>query len=654
MKKNWIIVAIAAVLPVFSSCETKDGDSGDSLELTADPKWITTDFLAGDCQVQISTNGEWEAFAYNPWCTVEPAKGSGDGTITVSLEGSGSEAARNTTVEVVAKLGGQSKRLLIDVLQSASEPLLSVNTSEKSVGFESQIIEMVVTTNLPKWSIHLPAWCEAVDPLTYTNEDGLVKDYVVKFKIKENTSKTTREGIVRIFGLKTPTDVNLKQAPVEYFYLEEGAGTKSFDFTGSWTASSSEDWLSAPASGSGAVTLAYTANTSKYPRKSILTITKGGDEKRIVVAQEPHLTPNREQSWTDAQGNAHASIPADKKFWNTGEVLEYKKATKGKGVNIVLFNDAFNKMELAVGGVYETSAAEMADLFLSMPVVRDYKEYFNIYILMKVWGKSGLYNQYAGNTYRAPYDGRENTFLSQITAMPQLKNVPATQVTGTYVANGMAGGYMITFSNGLPYAVFSFGAEGNCPYWLIHEFMGHAFTSLGDMYLADRDLSKWDGIFLKSDQPINSKSEDKMGNDWAPNCRLAEWNQEAWDKFIALPGNEKYADNMDSEYRRPLPEGYKEKHPNYTGGDYMWRVDYDADFMNTHVMSSSGWSRFLVYRRIMNWAGEEYSLIDFFANDQQYANCKDWYGLLGLHAWTPSYIYDPHQDGGSPYAPWDE
>lgn len=653
MKGNWIIVAIAAVFSVFSSCETKEGDSFD---LRVDPKWITADFLAGDYQVQIATEGEWEAYAYNSWCTVEPARGSGNATVTVSLEGSGSETARNTTVEIVSKLGGQSKRVLIDVLQSASEPLLSVDCSEKSLGFESQTVEVVVTTNLPKWNVYLPSWCEAEAgfPLTYTNQDGLVKDYVIRFKTAENTSKTEREGIMRIFGMEAPTDVKLTQAAVEYFYLEEGAGTKSFDFAGSWSASSSEGWLSVPASGSGAVALTYAANTSKYPRKSLLTVTSGDDVKRIVVAQEPHLTPNRAQSWTDAQGNAHASIPADKKFWNTDEVLEYRKATKGKGVNIVLFNDAFNKMEMAVGGAYETGAAEMAELFLSMPVVRDYKEYFNVYILMTVWDRSGLYNQYPGNTYKAPYDGRQGTFLPKITAMPQLAGVPATQVTGMYFANGMAGGYMITFGNGMPYAVFSFGSESNCPYWTIHEFMGHAFSSLGDMYQASSDLSTWNDVFSKSVQPIGSQSEDEMGNDWAPNCRLAEWNQEAWDRFIALPGNDRYADNMESEYRRPLPEGYRAKHPDYTGGDYIWRVDYAADFMNAHVMSSSGWSRFLVYRRIMKWAGEDYSLIDFFANDQKYANCRDWYELLGLHGWAPSYAYDPHQAGGSPYAPWDE
>lgn len=649
-----MIIVIAAAVTVFSSCEEEDG--GGTFELTSDPKWITADFKAGDYEVNITTNGEWEAFAYNSWCTVKPTNGSGSGTITVSLEGSPSDTPRNTTVEVVAKLDGKSERILIDVLQSASIPQLTVNSSEKNIGFESQTVELVVSTNLPKWNLLLPPWCEAEpgSPLSYKDQDGLLRDYVIKFKAKENSSKNVREGVVRIFGLEKPVDVKIKQGPTEYFYLERTGGTKEFEFTGSWTAVSSEQWLTVPGSGNGAVTLTCSENTDKFPRKSILTITSSDNVKRVVaVVQKPHLSPNLNQSWTDAQGNTHASIPADKEFWNTGEVLEYNKATKGKGVNIVYFNDAFNKMEMAVGGVYETSATEMAELFLSMPVVRDYKEYFNIYILMTVWDRSGLYNQYPDGAFHAPYDGRESTFLDQIRAMPQLKNISPNETTGVYFANGMAGGYMITFSNGMPWTSFSFNTKDNCPYWTIHEFMGHAFSSLGDVYLANSDISTWD-IFLKSVLPVNSPNEDKLGNDWAPNCRLAEWDQEAWNKFIAIPGNEKYADNLDSEYRRPLPEGYREKHPDYAGSDYIWRVDYAADFMNAHVMSSSGWSRFLVYRRIMMWAGEDYSLLDFFANDQQYANCTDWYELLGLHGWQPSYDYDPHQESGSPFAPWDE
>jgi hypothetical protein len=147
--------------------------------------------------------------------------------------------------------------------------------------------------------------------------------------------------------------------------------------------------------------------------------------------------------------------------------------------------------------------------------------------------------------------------------------------------------------------------------------------------------------------------DDPIENQWASNCYVAEWNQEAWDAFIALPGNSQYAGNL-NQYRMEIPSNYKEIHPTYEGGDYIWHIDYNGDFMNAHVLGSTGWDRYLVYRRLMRLGNLPYSLVDFFKNDQQYANVTDWYGLLGLHGWAHSYQYDPHQSGGSPFSPWDE
>ncbi|KAA6308005.1 hypothetical protein EZS27_040323, partial [termite gut metagenome] len=83
----------------------------------------------------------------------------------------------------------------------------------------------------------------------------------------------------------------------------------------------------------------------------------------------PVFVIDRNLSWTEADGTPHTTIPTDKNQWNNGEALEYKKATKGAGVNLVIIGDAFNQMELAVGSVYETSSKELADMFLRMPVV---------------------------------------------------------------------------------------------------------------------------------------------------------------------------------------------------------------------------------------------------------------------------------------------
>jgi len=138
----------------------------------------------------------------------------------------------------------------------------------------------------------------------------------------------------------------VETADASYIILPVAGGQQSekIAVAGTWTASSDQAWCVIPASGSGkSVEISATANTDKLPRKAFVTIKSEGGEKTIAVAQEPKLTPNLSQSWSDADGTRRASIPANKKFWNTGEVLEYNRATVGKGVNIVIFNDAFNR-----------------------------------------------------------------------------------------------------------------------------------------------------------------------------------------------------------------------------------------------------------------------------------------------------------------------
>lgn len=656
ISKLFSIVALIATIVVFHSC--KEEETEKSLELLLNREVVTAGFSTGTYEVEITTNGEWEALPYHSWCTVSPESGTGNATITLSLKENDTKAKRNTSVEVNAKLSGnQKKQLIIDVQQLESEPVFEVNLTEKSVDFEEQFIELTVTSNMPKWGIALPQWCKEVSgyPLNYTNQSSSVKETTVRLKVLGNGSKTSRQGIIGISAVgASMLRVTIMQDPTDFVYVAATGGPASKTFSGSWTAVSGPDWITVPASGSGDIAFNVTANTDKYPRKGIITVANGDNVKKVAVAQEPKLTINLSQAWTDVNGTRRTSIPADKKFWNTGEVLEYNRATIGDGVTVILFNDAFNKMELAVGGVYETSAKESAELFLSLPVLRDYREYFNIYILMRVWDKSGLYNQYPNGGYVSPMY-RQGDFLPHIRSIKQIQGVPENKITSYYYANGMAGGFMSTIGD-ITMAAYSFGAEPEYPYWTMHEFMGHAFALLGDMYLAPGDLSDW-SIYPKTQeyQPITPIINDPIGDDWAPNCFLAEWNQEAWDAFIALPGNDQYAGNMESEYRRELPANYREKHPEYTGSNYIWRIDYGADFMNSHVMSSSGWSRYLIYRRIMRLAGQPYSQVDFFKKDQQYANIQDWWTFLGLRPdWKHSMDYDPHQTSGSPFAPWND
>jgi hypothetical protein len=670
------IAMIIAAMTGFSSCE--DDNKGGAFELEVSPSELAVSNAAGTHEVQITSSGAWTAEVYNSWCTVSPESGTGNATLTVSLEENAAGENRSTTIEVRAKdPNGKTISKEIAVSQSAYVPFISVDRPVVEVSYEATTVEVVVKTTLPTFYLTVPLVQGWEGPKngsaaikSYTKPEGAGSEWetTVKFTLEENVRSIPMEGTIVFSNYNNSISANLKlsQTAPDYAFFETGGGNQQKEaLSGSWTATSNAtDWCTVSASGSdGNVTITVTENTDIMPRNATVTVTSGDKGKKIRVAQKPKRTVNLSQTWTDAAtGTEHTSIPSTKEFWDSGDVLVYKKHTRGDGVKVVFFNDAFNKMELAVGGVYETTTKEAADLMLAMPVLKDYQDYFDIYILMTVWEKSGLYNQFPHGGYRSPADGRADEFLGRISPMPQMQGVSLNKVTGYYYANGQCGGYMSMIGR-ICYAAYSFWAEPGPPGWMIHEFMGHAFTLLADMYNEPEDLSTWNRFFLKDVTSVDPISDDDIGDrgPWeGPNVWIAEWNQEAWDAFIAQPGMSGYAANLD-EYRMPLPAGYREKHPTYTGGDYIWRIQRSGspiDCMVSHPpLHTTGWDRYLVYRRIKRLAGETYSLPEFFAQDLQYTGRytgnPDWYAFLDLHGWKHSIWYDAHASTGSPYRAWD-
>ncbi len=650
--KTFCIFFTIAVLISFTSCEENDVKE---VELSLSTHELLEDFRAGTYEVELTANGEWKVMNFHSWCIATPESGTGNATLTITLSENNTKSDRNSVIDV--KSGNKTES--ISVTQYATTPTLEVDKASVNVGFEGNIIELVVSTNLPSWYMIIPNWCESITPMSYRKKETLITETVIKIKVKENIKKQGRQGNIRLIGNngKLITNITIVQDAIEHILFSASSETKSTStkFTDSWTASSDESWCIVPATGSGDnIVINVSSNTEILPRKTFVTIKSGDNERKLVVAQEPKVNVDPSQTWTDVNGVRFNSIPGDKKFWNTGEVLEYNRATVGSGVNIVIFNDAFNAMEMAVGGAYEISAKETAELFLSMPVVRDYRDHFNVYILMRVWEKSGLYNLYPDGKFRTLADGQEYRFLPYIENMPQLQGAAFNQISSVHLSNGMAGGYMWTGGTGIQYAECSFGCEGDYPYWMIHEMLGHAFASLGDVYLLSSDISEWD-FFLKDRLPNGVVSTDSWGlREWGLNCRVIEWDQDAWDEFISLPGNAQYASNLNS-YKMDLPPNYRTKHPTYTGGDEIWAMNYSLNFMNYYHLWNSPWDRYLIYRAVKGLAGLEYSLNDFFANDQKYANVTDWYAFLGVKNWKYTYSYGPntYASPDSPFAPWD-
>jgi hypothetical protein len=287
-----------------------------------------------------------------------------------------------------------------------------------------------------------------------------------------------------------------------------------------------------------------------------------------------------------------------------GDVITFNKATRGKGVNVVIVGEGFNHNDLRKGGFYETKAQELADLFLNLPVYRDLKAYLNVYALCVESKDSGvdvLENNVpvvAHDTYfnMPTYSGPGSEVFEEIKRlvgdMKEISDITETPVI--MINNGQVGGFCWPEGNGFAIGVYS-TVDNHTPYWVAHEFGGHAFGRLADEYdyCSDPPASA-DDNFRKMVRTDHAKGQDKnsdVTNDPA---------QVQWAAFIGRPGYEMVG--------------------LYEGAHYMckgvWRPEATSVMRDHGSMRYNAPSRYYIWQRIMKTAGESDNIESFFEYDK--------------------------------------
>jgi hypothetical protein len=163
------------------------------------------------------------------------------------------------------------------------------------------------------------------------------------------------------------------------------------------------------------------------------------------------------------------------------EVITIHKHTRGEGVPVVLIGDGFDRADLKKGGWWETKARELVDSFLWInPIVRDLKDLFDVHLFTIESPERGVYkenkNRFGCGQPHIDFEGA----LALINQSDKIRKVPGMEpgFSTIFIGNGMVGGYawfeyrMGVYSTDEPPSV----------YWMSHEFVGHAFASLGDEY----------------------------------------------------------------------------------------------------------------------------------------------------------------------------
>ena len=142
---------------------------------------------SGSKSFNINSNISWTVSSDQVWCSISPASGNNDGSVTVKVDKNASTAVRTATVTVKSDAGNK----VISVTQSGAAAVLTLdaNLMEFTSGSGSKMFRINSNTS---WAVSSNMnWC-SVNP---TSGSG---DGSVAVSVEENTSTSERKAVITV------------------------------------------------------------------------------------------------------------------------------------------------------------------------------------------------------------------------------------------------------------------------------------------------------------------------------------------------------------------------------------------------------------------------------------------------------------------------
>ena len=304
-----------------------------------------------------------------------------------------------------------------------------------------------------------------------------------------------------------------------------------------------------------------------------------------------------------------------------GEVKAYQTATKGKGIDIVFIGDGYDAKDIAKGTFF-TNTESGYNAFFDVEPYKTYKDYFNVYAVVSQSDESGIgtVNTIIDTKFGSSFS--QNRILASDPtpcfawakkASPSLDLTKSLTIllmnTSTYE------GVTMMYGDGSAIACCPVSTDAY-PYdfrgIIQHEAGGHGFGKLGDEYIYHNAFIQNCGCFDGCDHPkgendLNSAYGIFKSHGWYKNLSLtSDATQVPWAHLIYNP---KYSDFVDM----------------FEGGYMHSRGVYRSEAtscMNNNIPYYSTISRQAIVERIMEYAGETFTLEKFYALD------KDTFGTI--------------------------
>ena len=301
--------------------------------------------------------------------------------------------------------------------------------------------------------------------------------------------------------------------------------------------------------------------------------------------------------------------------YSDGEVMTNQTATVGGGVNIVFMGDCFDARDIATGS-YLNGINEAIGYYFAIEPYKSYKEYFNIYTVFGMSDDSGM------GTVNTVKDAKFGSQYSLEGIAPDTEATYEYAMKAATVDEGNLnrtlvvmventedyGGICYMWGDGSAIAICPMSRDAY-PYdfrgIVQHEAGGHGFAKLADEYI-------YHNAFIQSCtcpccdhlDPFNKGKA--LG--WYRNLSTnADYHTVEWAHLFAHPD---YTNVVDM----------------YEGGYFHSRGIYRSEAnscMNNNVPYYSAIQRQEMVERIKRYAGEEFSIEDFYANDVRDASNND-------------------------------
>jgi hypothetical protein len=288
--------------------------------------------------------------------------------------------------------------------------------------------------------------------------------------------------------------------------------------------------------------------------------------------------------------------------YGDGDLITLQEKGVGNGVNIVIMGDCFDAKDIAEGK-YLKAMQDAYTYFFDIEPYLTYKDYFNVYAVVGMSADSGMGTV---NTIR------EARFGSQYTLNEGVSPNFETVFAGACVApinDDVAKTLVILVENSYEYSGLCYmWGDGSAvalvpmsndpaPYdfrgLIHHEAGGHGFGKLADEYIY------WN-TFIPNDL-IKVVREMKSYGFYENISLTGDWNEIEWSHLIFDPQYSNVVDVYEGAYK-------------YTRG--VWRSEATS-CMNNNIAYYNAISRESMVKRIMKYAGEEYSFEAFKALDHE-------------------------------------